>query len=138
CSSTCWDGASSASCRGSRAGSEFARRGRSASPAVRGESAEESKQPVHQRKRVGRAAGDVEIHGDLIRHAVAYLGAAAERTAADGTAPHGDHELWLGDGGIRLLQCKPHVLAHGPGDDEAIRVPRGSHELHSEACEVEY
>ena len=62
------------------------------------EAAEESEQAVEQRKRMRRAAGDEQIHGQQIADAVAGFGMVAIGAAGDRARAAGDDDLRRGHG----------------------------------------
>ena len=95
------------------------------------------KKPVNDGQRVGRTARDVEVNRDVLGYAAVRGISAGERTTADRAGAHGNHELGRRHRSVGLSERELHVGRHRPGDDDAVGVTRGGHELDSEAAEIE-
>src|SRR5438105_6204812 len=59
------------------------------------------------------------------------------RPAGDGTGADGNDNLRRRHRVIGLSQSEPHIVSHGPRDEQAIGVPWRGHELNAEAAQVE-
>ena len=98
--------------------------------------AEQVEQAVDEGQRVGRAAGDVELGGELAEEAALDGVGVLVGRAADGAGAGGDDEL----GGGHAVPGEAEGLGHVGGDwsreDEAVGVARGGDPVDAPAAHV--
>ena len=84
-----------------------------------------------------RAAGNVDVDGDVAVDALEDVVALLERAAGDGAGAHGDDVLGLGHLVVEADDLRGHLLGDGAGDDHEVGLARGGAEdFGAEAGEV--
>ena len=106
-------------------------------PPLIAETSEKAEQPVQHGKRVGRAARNIKIDGNVLGHASLRSICAGEGTAADGACSDGDDDFGSRNRGVGFTQRVLHISRHRAGDDDAIGVARRGDELNSESPQIE-
>ena len=100
-------------------------------------SSQHPEDPVQYREGMRRATWNEEVDRYRLPGAVTRLGVIDVRTTGDGARADSDGNLRRGDGGPRLLQREAHGRGDRTGDQNAVGVSRGGHELHAESAKIE-
>src|SRR6185437_7496547 len=80
-------------------------------------------QRVQQHLRTRRAAGNVNVHGNHLVHAL-HNRVIIEHAAGSRAHAHRNHPLRLGHLIVELLDHRRHFLRNAPRDDHQVRLPR--------------
>src|SRR5713101_2838155 len=99
-------------------------------------SSDRKQDAVQEGVRIGRAAGDVNVHGKDRVHAAPGRVVLAEDAAAAAARAHGHHQARFGHGGVSLAQGQFHVTGDRPGDEQHVGVTGRGDEVDAEAFEV--
>src|SRR5262249_54736153 len=89
-----------------------------------------------ERRRRGRAAGDQDVDGHDFMHAADDGVRAAKDATVTRAVSGSDDEFRIGRGVPRAPQGLGHVTCHRTGDQGAVGVARGGHEVHAESLEI--
>src|SRR5947209_19557162 len=107
-----------------------------AEPALADDLVLHAEQALGERFGPGRAARDVDVHGDQLVHALADRIRVLEEAAAGGAGAHRDHVLGL----RHLLEEQPaalrHLVGQRPGHDHQVALPGRRARDRSEAVDV--
>ena len=74
---------------------------------------------VEQLFGAGRAAGDVDVNGDVLVHALDD-GVIVENSTGRGARPHGDDPFRFGHLFVELLDHGGHLLRDAAGNDHQV------------------
>ena len=97
---------------------------------------ERRQDPPEDVRRLGRAPGHEDVHGDDLIDAAGDGIAPPEDAAGLGAVAHRDHQLGVGRRLVRLPERHLHVARDRARDQQQVRVPGRSDEVDAEALEV--
>jgi len=92
--------------------------------------------PLHNRRRAGRAAGHGDIHRDNRGHAAAACVTLAEDAAVAAAIAEGDHELGFRHGVVSAPQRLSHMARDRAGHEQHVGVARGGDKLDAQTLQV--
>ena len=87
-------------------------------------------------RRLGRAPGHEDVHGNDLVDAAGDGVAPPEDAAGLGAVAHRDHQLRVGRRLVRLPERHLHVARDRAGDQQQVRVPGRGDEVDAEALDV--
>ena len=93
-------------------------------------------EPLEERLRARRAAGDVDVDGDDLVDPLAHRVRVAEEAAAVGAAPHRDDVAGLGHLLVETAHAEGHLVREGARDDHEVALARARAGGAAEALEV--